>query len=112
MPMPPASRTARLLSTRAFVPRSQTTIFWATFAGSRAGVPPLAAVEKHSLAAVALPPVTTAADALIRGAGPILAAATEAPVFESPFPSVTDPLTLPLCVPAATVVIHGLGCAP
>ena len=35
MPTPPASRTALLLSTRSFVPRSQTTILPATLAGSR-----------------------------------------------------------------------------
>jgi hypothetical protein len=32
-------------------------------------------------------------------------------VYVAPFPSVTEPSPLRLCVPAATVVIHGLGCA-
>ena len=37
MPTPPAFFTARLLSVRALMPRSQATILPATFAGSRAG---------------------------------------------------------------------------
>ena len=44
------------------------------------------------------------------GAGPT-AVATEAPVYVTPLPSVTDPEPLRLCVPAATVVSHGPGCA-
>src|SRR5829696_254512 len=38
IPIPPASLTARLLSVRPFTPRSQTTIFPATFARSSTGV--------------------------------------------------------------------------
>src|SRR5262249_45062892 len=74
IPTPPASLTARLLSTRALVPRSHTTIFPPTNAGSSAGVPPLVAVEKHNLAASPTP----AAVELMSGAGPT-AVATEAP---------------------------------
>ena len=45
------------------------------------------------------------------GAGPT-AVATEAPVYVAPLPSVTEPSPLRLCVPAATVVIHGPGARP
>ena len=44
------------------------------------------------------------------GAGPT-ALAKEAPLYVTPLPSVTEPVPLRLCVPAATVVSHGLGCA-
>ena len=37
--------------------------------------------------------------------------ANDAPGYVAPLPSVTEPLPLRLCVPAATVVTHGPGCA-
>jgi len=46
----------------------------------------------------------------MRGFGPT-EAATDAPWYVAPLPSVTDPTPSRLCVPAATVVTHGLGCA-
>src|SRR4051794_449341 len=45
MPIPPACCTARLLFTRALVPRSQTTIFPATLAGSSTATPGWAALS-------------------------------------------------------------------
>ncbi len=44
------------------------------------------------------------------GAGPT-GVATDAPVYVAPLPSVTEPRPSRLCVPAATVVIQGLGWA-
>ncbi len=44
----------------------------------------------------------------ISGAGPT-AVATDAPLYVTLLPSVTEPSPLRLCVPAATVVSHGLG---
>ena len=44
------------------------------------------------------------------GAGPT-AEATEAPLYVALFPRVTEPRPFRLCVPAATVVSHGPGCA-
>ena len=46
----------------------------------------------------------------MNGAGPI-AVASDAPKYVAPLPSVTEPSPLRLCVPAATVVIQGPGCA-
>ncbi len=46
----------------------------------------------------------------MNGFGPI-GVATDAPLYVAPLPSVTDPLPSRLCVPAATVVIQGLGWA-
>jgi hypothetical protein len=37
--------------------------------------------------------------------------ASEEPLYFAPLPSVTEPAPSRSCVPAATVVIHGLGCA-
>src|SRR5262249_57638593 len=58
MPTPPASLTARLLSTRSLVPRSQTTILPATAAGSRkpSGCAGSHSREKHSRTPVAFAP--------------------------------------------------------
>jgi hypothetical protein len=59
IPTPPALRTARLLSTRALLPRSHATILPATLAGSSAGCTPGVAGSaslKHNRAAVALTP--------------------------------------------------------
>src|SRR6478609_2633114 len=109
MPTPPASCTARLLFTRSLVPRSQTTILPATLAGSSTGAP-AHEVEKHRLAALGSAPARAAAEALI--SGPVTAlAATEAPLYLTVLPRVTEPTALRLCVPAATVVNHGPGCA-
>src|SRR6185503_897541 len=107
MPMPPASATARLLLVRAFTPRSQTTIFPATLTGSSTATPALSDFAKHSAAEVALAPATAAAVELIRKAGPTAAAARDGPLNFAALPSVTLPRPLRLCVPAATVVIHG-----
>src|SRR5262249_3885108 len=109
IPTPPALRTARLLLTRALTPRSQSTILPFTFAGSSAGAPPLSPAVKQRAAAAAWPG-SAAAEASMSGAGPT-GAAIEAPFSVVPFPSVTDPTPLRLCVPAATVVVHGPGCA-
>src|SRR5581483_1794558 len=110
MPTPPACWTARLLLTRALVPRSQTTIFPATFAGSSTACPPLSTSAKHSRSAVAFAPVRPAAVELINGLEPT-ALANEAPWYVTPVPRVAAPRPSRLCVPAATVVTHGLGCA-
>src|SRR6478736_1132368 len=111
MPMPPASCTARLLLTRSLVPRSHSTILPATLAGSSTGVPPFHEVEKHNAAAEALAPGRAAAVESMKGAGPAEAAASEMPLTVLPLPSVTEPTEVRLCVPAATVVSHGPGCA-
>ena len=110
IPTPPASRTARLLLTRAFVPRSHSTILPVTFAGSKTGCPPLSAAVKHRASAIGFAPGNPAATESMKGADGT-ALASDAPVNVTPLPSVTDPRPSRLCVPAATVVIHGLGCA-
>src|SRR5262245_42276376 len=111
MPTPPASFTARLLSTRALLPRSQSTILPVTFAGSSTGAPLFTMeVEKHSATSVASAPGRPAVVESMNGAGPT-AAASDAPVYVAPLPSVRVASPLRLCVPAATVVIHGDGCA-
>src|SRR5688572_10753940 len=115
MPTPPACFTAALLFTRALTPRSHTTIFPLTLAGSRTGSPspPLAALSaavKHNLTISESAPRKPAAAASMRETGPI-ADATDAPLYVLPLPSVTDPRPLRLCVPSATVAIQGDGCA-
>src|SRR5262245_25972916 len=117
MPTPPASRTAWLLETRPLVPRSQTTILPATFAGSSTGVGAEAPRNdtmsngvKHSATATGSAPGSPASVELISGAGPT-GLAIEAPLNVLLSPSVADPRPARLCVPAATVVIQGLGCA-
>ncbi len=55
-------------------------------------------------------PGSPAAVESMNGAGPTFEA-SEAPRYVAPLPRVTEPLPLRLCVPAATVVIHGDGCA-
>src|SRR5258705_7535879 len=111
MPMPPASATARLLLVRAFTPRSHRTIFPATLAGSSTATPALSDFAKQSAAEAALAPGAAAAVASIRKAGPTAAAARDGPLYFALLPSVTLPRPLRLCVPAATVVIHGEGWA-
>src|SRR4051794_30296002 len=110
IPTPPASCTARLLFTRALVPRSQTTILPATLAGSRTAVPALSTAAKQRRTAVASAPESPAAVASISGAV-TAAAATDAPLYVTLLPSFTEPIPFRLCVPAATVVVHGPGCA-
>ncbi len=67
MPTPPACSTARLLSTRALVPRVQTTILPAALARSSAGWPPLVPALKHSLTAVGSAPARPASSARTMG---------------------------------------------
>jgi hypothetical protein len=108
MPAPPACFTARLLLTRALVPRSQTTILPATLAGSSTAVPLLSAAVKQRRSAVALAPGRPAACASMTPAVTIVA--SDGPEYVVG-PRVTAPWPVRLCVPAATVVTHGLGWA-
>src|SRR5262249_541783 len=99
MPTPPASFTARLLSTRALVPRLQSTIFPVTFAGS--SVP-----EKQSSGWPAGAPARPAFTESMSG-DEGTAEPRPTPVYELPFPSVTVVLYARSKVPAASVVSHG-----
>src|SRR4051812_16796232 len=118
VPTPPASLTAAGLSTRALdgavfpvgLPRSQTTILPATFAGSSTAVPPFAALEKHWRTLSASVPARPAFDARISGAeaAPLV---TDVPWYVAPFPSVIVLRNKRSCELAATVVSHGLGWA-
>src|SRR6478752_6429636 len=108
MPMPPASATALLLSTRSLVPRSQSTILPLTLAGSRPG-PPGHVLEKHSAAAVEFATSPAAAEST---SGPLAdTRVDEMPLSVTPLPRIALAEITRLCVPAATVVSHGLGCA-
>src|ERR1043166_7188290 len=109
-PTPPASCTARLLLTRAFTPRSQTTILPATFAGSSTGTPALSMAAKQSCTAVGLAPANPAAVASISGAVGTTDA-SDGPLTVVPLPKVTTAVASRLIAPAATVVRHGAGCA-
>ncbi len=100
--MPPAVLTASDLSVRPTTPRSQTTILPVTFAGSSE---PIAQRRASSDAAVA----AAASVELIRT--PVAgAAADDAPLYTTPS-TLTVPWPSRLWVPAAVVMIHGLGCA-
>src|SRR5690242_16773415 len=110
MPTPPASSTATLFAVRPLTPRSHRTILPVTLAGSRTGVPPLSAAEKQRRTAVGSAPARPAAVASISGAGPT-GVAIDAPAYVTLLPRRTEPSPLRLCVPAATVVTHGPGCA-
>src|SRR6185295_12496460 len=111
MPTPPASLTACALLTSTLPPRSQTTILPATLAGSSCGTPDvLSAARKQRATSAGTAPAAAASVASINGDGPT-AAVYEAPLKVVPLPSVTEPLPSRLWVPAATVVIHGDGCA-
>src|SRR5215218_4797683 len=103
MPTPPAFLTARLFATRALTPGLQITILPETLAGS--SVP-----MKQSSTCVGSAPVRPEVTESTSGAGPT-GLATDAPLYVAPLPSVTEPRPLRLCVPAATVVSHGPGCA-
>src|SRR5688572_13852155 len=103
-PAPPAAATAPLLSTSAIPPpRLQSTILPATLAGS-------STVGAQNSTRDALAPASPAAVESIRGLDPS-ALAYDAPAWIAALPSVTEPSPLRLCVPAATVVTHGPGCA-
>ncbi len=102
MPTPPAFFTARLLSTRALLPRSQSTILPATLAGSSCG-----GLLTHCAAASSVLPAAPLVRASTIGAvtatGPV-----PAPWKAWPSPSVTVLVADRSWVPAATVVVHGM----
>src|SRR6266545_2624254 len=108
-PMPPASLTAALLSTRALAgaapPRSQTTILPATFAGSSCAAP-AALAEKHCRSRFGSAPARPTAEA--GTIGPETPFVIEAPANVAPLPRVSVVTPLRLCVPAATDASHGL----
>ena len=70
----------------------------------------MSTAAKQSATFVGSAPEAPAAVESISRAGPV-AAAIDAPLKVAPFPSVTEPMPLRLCVPAATVVVHGPGWA-
>ncbi len=102
MPTPPASLTARLLSVRATTPRSQSTILPTTLAGSSE---PIA----HWIASMSIAVAALASSELTSGAVTATGEA-ESPWYTS-LPIVSVPAPSRLWVPAAVVMIHGLGCA-
>src|SRR3972149_4624677 len=89
MPTPPATRTARLLSTRALVPRLQSTILPATAAGS-------SSPTKHSSD-------PALAESMISNE-PSVASVTDAPSYEAALPRVTVASKVRSWVLAPTVV--------
>ena len=95
IPIPPTRWTSKLFSTRALTPRSQKTIF-----------PAAAAVSVFSwqrrAGEAGVPNVTS-----WPVAEPVPA---DAPLYVTPS-IVAEPAPTRSCVSAATVVIHGLGCA-
>src|SRR5262249_46474927 len=115
---PPGSEAAAGLSTRALdgavlpvgLPRSQTTILPVTFAGSRTATPPLPAFEKHWRTLSGSAPARPASFARTSGVSAGTPATIEVPWNVRPSPSVSV-LWNEVCVLAATVVSHGLGCA-
>src|SRR5690349_9108310 len=105
MPAPPASNTARLLSTSAMPwPRRHNTTLPATCAGSSAPV------GAQYSAAIGSPPALTTFAASTSGVCGS-AVANDEPLYVALLPRVVEPIPLRLCVPAATVVSQGPGCA-
>src|SRR5436305_2826868 len=100
MPTPPASLTAWLLSVRLTTPRWHSTILPVTLAGS--SEPSL-----HTVASSAVAGALAAVAESISGADGT-AAPTPTPVYVFPLPRVADLLNPVSCVPAATVVSHGI----
>src|SRR6201991_4064743 len=102
MPTPPAFFTARLLSTRLLLPRTQSTILPATLAGSSCG-----GVLTHCAANVGSLPgrplVAASTSGALTPAGPV-----PTPWYDAPLPSVRVLVAERSCVPAATVVVHGM----
>ena len=104
MPTPPARSTSWLFSTRALTPRSQTTIFPATLAGSSEFEE--AQPQRRSRGRRPRRPRWTATSGELGTAGP-----RPTPVYVVPLPRVTDLTAVRSWVLAATVVSHGLLCA-
>ena len=99
MPTPPARFTSALLAVRSTTPRSQTTIFPATFAGSRVFGPQRAGAV-GGVAAAAVSARTT-------GLAGTPARMIEAPRYLVPSENSAVPCSSLLNVLAATVVSHG-----
>src|SRR5829696_1586358 len=104
IPAAPAACAAAALSTRTLPPRSQMMILPVTFAGSSTS----SLKQRRTDSAGA--PARPAADDRINGFEGT-ARVSEAPVYVAPLPSVIVPVPPRPCELAATVVIHGLGCA-
>ena len=100
MPLPPASSTAALLSTRAIAPRMQTTILLSTAAGS--SVP-----GTQSSASSGSSPARAASAAFTSAVLPTPLSMIEAPLILVPSPRTTVP-SKAAWVLAPTVVSHGL----
>ena len=90
------------------LPRSQTTIFPVTFAGSRTATPPFPAFETHWRSLSGSAPGRPASFARTSGVSAGTPCTIEVPANVRPSPSVTV-LWNEVCVLAATVVIQGLG---
>src|SRR5690349_24631132 len=101
MPTPPARLTSKLLSMRAFTPRTQTTTFPVTLAGSRVLATQSDASPALALASLALWAVTS-------GLASVSDGVVEAPTYRAPLPSSTA-WNARRNVAAATVVTHGAG---